>query len=57
MELGGLADDVIGGELVDLEEVHLGLQLRQFGLQLLEPLFGGAVEVAEAIARNLLVEV
>ena len=53
MEGMGLVEDVLGGELVDLEEVHIGLELGQFGGELVEARFGGLVEVAEALGGDL----
>jgi len=50
-------ENVIGGELVDPQEVHLGLQLGQFGLQLIQLFLGGCIQITEAIAGNLLVQI
>jgi len=33
-------NDMIGGELVDLQEVHFGLKLGVFGYKLVQPCFG-----------------
>jgi hypothetical protein len=50
-------EHVVCGELVDFQEINVGLQFGQFGLQLFHPLFGGRVEVAEAIPRNLVAQI
>jgi len=53
----GLVEHVVRQEPVHLQEINLGFEFGQFGLQLRHPFLGGGVEVAQAVPGNLLVEV
>jgi len=47
----GLVQYVIGGQLVDFQKIHPGFELGQFDRKLVQPRFGGFVEVAKALRR------
>ena len=53
----GFSKDFICREIIDFEKIDLGLKFRMFGSQLVELFFGRFVELAEALASNLAVEV
>jgi hypothetical protein len=50
----GFVQHVVCGQLVNFQQIHLGFQFWQSGVQLLHPFFGGCVKVAEPIAGNLI---
>jgi len=50
-------EHIIGGKLVHPQEVHLGLELGQFGHKLVQLLFGWLIEVSEALGGNLAVKI
>ena len=57
VQRSGLAQHVIGGQLVDFQEINLGFKPGQFRLQRLHAFRGGGIEAAEAVPGNLLVQV
>jgi hypothetical protein len=49
--------NILGGELVDLQQVHLGFEFGKRGGQLIQTFLGGFVELAEALGRDLAFQV
>ena len=53
IERAGFMQDVVGGQFVDFEEIHLGLEFRKFRHKLVQPLLGRFVEITESLGRNV----
>jgi len=57
VEALGFGQDLVGGEVLDAEEVHLALETRNLFVQLAESLVEGPVEVAEGFRSEAVIHV
>jgi hypothetical protein len=57
MKRVGFMHHVIGRKLVDLQEIHFGFELRQFSQKLLQPPFGGFIELAKSLGGDLFLQI
>lgn len=51
-----LGEHFVGGQVVDPQEVHFGLELRKPGNHLVQSGLGGLVELAEALCGDFIAE-